>query len=267
MRWDVLRGAQVVGAGRRDPVGADGGDLSWSGSDLDAERRGLRLAVERSFAELGLTRVQARVPSGDLRTLRTAALAGLRREGVLRGAGPAGGDQVLVACLRGDPDPHSRDGFIALLNAGLPTKRVIAQGLVRDHAGRVLLCELTYKAEWDLPGGVVEPGESPREGVVREVGEELGIDVAPERLLTVNWLAPWRGWDDACVFVFDLGVHDASLVRHLSLQPTEIAAVRWCDTDTVTRRATRATAALLAFLRERPDGVPYVENASPPRLP
>ena len=34
--------------------------------------------------------------------------------------------------------------------------------LVRDLDDRVLLCQLTYKQDWDLPGGVVEVGESPQ---------------------------------------------------------------------------------------------------------
>ena len=39
----------------------------------------------------------------------------------------------------------------------------------------MLLCQLTYKRDWDLPGGVVEVGESPRMAVQREVEEELGL--------------------------------------------------------------------------------------------
>ena len=50
---------------------------------------------------------------------------------------------------------------ISILNARLPKKRTIAQGVLRNPAGEVLLCELSYKKEWDLPGGVVDPGESP----------------------------------------------------------------------------------------------------------
>ena len=44
-------------------------------------------------------------------------------------------------------------------------------------AGRVLLCQLTYKQDWDLPGGVVEVGESPQLAVGREVEEELGLTI------------------------------------------------------------------------------------------
>ena len=73
-------------------------------------------------------------------------------------------------------DPES---FRSLLNSFLPRKRAIAQMLVRDTQGRVLLCRLTYKLDWDLPGGVVEVGESPRTAVAREVEEELGLAIEP----------------------------------------------------------------------------------------
>ena len=118
---------------------------------------------------------------------------------------------------------------IAILNARLPKKRNIAQGLLRNPAGEVLLCELSYKKEWDLPGGVVDPGEPPAGTVVREVEEELGIDVAVQGLLAVNWLPPWRGWDDAHLFLFDLGVHDTGELDPARFLRREIAGVHWVD--------------------------------------
>ena len=238
-------------------------ELSWTSSPPDGgapASPGVRAAVEQAFAG-GLVRVESRVPVTELDRVRTAARAGLRREGVLRG-GADSHDTLLLARLAGDPAPDTRDGFMAMLNAGLPTKRVISHGLLRDAAGRVLLCELTYKPEWDLPGGVVEPGESPREGVRREVREEIGLDVESPRLVTVNWLPSWRSWDDACVFVFDLGVHDPTVTDRLTLQPTEIAAVHWCDVAEVARHAAAATARLLAYLAELPAGSPYLEGGA-----
>ncbi|WP_304523486.1 NUDIX hydrolase [Aeromicrobium sp. Leaf350] len=203
------------------------------------------LAVDHVLGALGAGRVEARIPVDRTADVRAASISGLRKEGVLRSA-PGETDRVLMARLSTDPPARSRDGFIAILNAGLPTKRVIAQGLWRDEAGRVLLCELTYKQEWDLPGGVIEVGESPALGLARELREELGLDVEVGDLVTVSWLPAWRGWDDACIFLFDLGVADASITSTMTLQPTEIAGVHWCDPATIGERATAAATEVLA---------------------
>ena len=45
-------------------------------------------------------------------------------------------------------------------------------------------------SDWELPGGIVEPFETPRQGAIREVAEELGIDLAVGRLLVVDWMPP-----------------------------------------------------------------------------
>ena len=222
------------------------GSIRWnSGLDnLQVTVRALKLAVAHAFDDLGMSRLEARVPVDRTGDVRAASIAGLRREGVLRGAGNDA-DHVLLARLADDPEPFSRDGFIEILNAGLPTKRVISQGLLRDKLGRILLCELTYKNEWDLPGGVIEVGEAPSVGLIREVQEELGITVEVRDLITVNWLPAWRGWDDACIFLFDLGVVDSSITTGMTLQPTEIKAVQWCDPQTVRSRAAAAAIELL----------------------
>ncbi|MGA8988354.1 NUDIX hydrolase [Aeromicrobium sp.] len=206
--------------------------------------RALRLALAHAFGELGMTRVEARIPVDRTSDVRTASIAGMRREGTVRGAGTEP-DRALLARIADDPEPYSRDGFIAILNAGLPTKRVISQGLLRDEQGRVLLCELTYKNEWDLPGGVIEVGEAPAVGLVRELHEELGITVEVRDLITVNWLPAWRSWDDACIFLFDLGVVDSTITAGMTLQPTEIKAVHWCDPETIRANAAAAAIELL----------------------
>ncbi len=41
------------------------------------------------------------------------------------------------------------------------------------------------RGRWGLPGGVVELGEKVREAAIREVGEECGIQVRPDRLIEV----------------------------------------------------------------------------------
>ena len=47
-----------------------------------------------------------------------------------------------------------------------------------------------YPAEWDIPGGGVEEGETEKEGVIREVKEETGLDISSYQLSPVK---KWEG--------------------------------------------------------------------------
>lgn len=57
--------------------------------------------------------------------------------------------------------------------------------IIFDDQQRVLLCHRRDYDLWNLPGGTMEKGESPWQGVIREVKEETGLDVEVERLLGV----------------------------------------------------------------------------------
>lgn len=50
-------------------------------------------------------------------------------------------------------------------------------GVVLDDAGRLLLTHRVDNGQWGLPGGILEPGEQPATGVVREIAEETGVQV------------------------------------------------------------------------------------------
>ena len=66
-----------------------------------------------------------------------------------------------------------------------PTITVVAAALI-DARGRVLLqrraAGRAMAGLWEFPGGKVEPGESAEAALVRELAEELGIEVAAEAL-------------------------------------------------------------------------------------
>lgn len=160
-------------------------------------------------------------------------------------------------------DDAARRNFIETLNARLPTKRVIAQGMLRNENDEILLCQLTYKKEWDLPGGVVDKFESPAACLRREIAEELGTDVRVGELVTSTWLPPYRGWDDAVLFLFDLGRVPADWVAGLTLQPREIVAVHWVGlADLDTHIAPYAARLLRAALTPVPCA--YLEDGLPP---
>ena len=272
----IEHGGAVAGCCEVRRAGDGAGELSWT---LYAGHRGRGLATRavRMLADyaltetgqggLGLGRVEAKVEPGNQASLRVATRSGLRREGVRRVA-PGTGDRegtteyVVLARLASDPPLSEPEAFRALLNSFLPRKRAIGQMFVRDHGGRVLLCQLTYKRDWDLPGGVVEVGESPRLAVAREVAEELGLRLEAGTLLLTDWLPPWGGWDDAVCLVFDGGVHEPAIVDRIVAQAREIRTAEWATLEDVHARCADFTARRIeAVLRSLETGVPgYTES-------
>ena len=86
----------------------------------------------------------------------------------------------------------------------MATPRIAAGALYLDENGRVLLIQPTYKSHWDIPGGYVEPGESPLQACRREIREELGLTRPIGDLLVVDW-APADDEGDKLLFVFNGG--------------------------------------------------------------
>ncbi|MFO1394847.1 MAG: (deoxy)nucleoside triphosphate pyrophosphohydrolase [Steroidobacteraceae bacterium] len=64
----------------------------------------------------------------------------------------------------------------------------VVAGAMFDAGGRVLIAQRppgkVLAGRWEFPGGKLEPGEDPYTGLVRELHEELGVEVrSAERLI------------------------------------------------------------------------------------
>jgi len=107
------------------------------------------------------------------------------------------------------------------------------------HNGKVLLtkrkADVPYPLLWEFPGGKVEPGEDPRDCMVREIREELAIEVAvtgiyeviyhkyPERSVLV--LAYRCQWQSGEIIDLDVSEHRWTCPRELikfQLLPADI---------------------------------------------
>ncbi len=55
----------------------------------------------------------------------------------------------------------------------------------RDETGRVLLARHSDNNIWALPGGSIDPDETPANAAVRELWEETGLHATPERIIGV----------------------------------------------------------------------------------
>ena len=63
--------------------------------------------------------------------------------------------------------------------------QVRSSGFVQDESGAILLCRRADVMLWDVPGGTIGLDETPVQGLTREVQEETGLLLRPERLIGV----------------------------------------------------------------------------------
>lgn len=98
------------------------------------------------------------------------------------------------------------------------------------HRGRVLLVRERARGCWELPGGGVDPGETPRRAAAREAWEETGQRVAPEELAFLGFTRtslPHRGTLRGALFQAEVERPAAAFEPN-----AEIAAVHWWDLTT-----------------------------------
>lgn len=92
--------------------------------------------------------------------------------------------------------------------------------LVLTCGDRLLTCLrddydwIPFPAHWDLPGGGAEPGETPVACALRELHEEFGLRLSPDRLVGHRFVAA----DQRISWLFAGSIH-----------PPEIDAIRFGD--------------------------------------
>lgn len=65
----------------------------------------------------------------------------------------------------------------SIVRAITPSFTVGANCVIERDDGAILLVRQAYRRRWGLPGGLLERGEAPAAAVVREVDEEVGLDI------------------------------------------------------------------------------------------
>lgn len=79
--------------------------------------------------------------------------------------------------------------FIQELRALIGNRQLwlsVAIAAVVDDDDRILLGFRADTKTWELPGGIIEPGEEPADAAARECFEETGVAILPESLTSIT---------------------------------------------------------------------------------
>ena len=122
--------------------------------------------------------------------------------------------------------------------------RPAARAVVMDPDRRVLLVHFDFVTPdlptgvWACPGGGLDPGESPAQGLVRELREELGLNI-DDPGAPVWWkehifaLAHWDGQLDTFFFVEVDAFQPRPKFTEAELRAEHLDGMRWWDYDEI----------------------------------
>jgi 8-oxo-dGTP diphosphatase len=111
--------------------------------------------------------------------------------------------------------------------ASLPKKIMGAGCLFFDTEGKILVVKPTYRDTWNLPGGVVETNESPQNACIREVREEIGIEIKPKRLLCIDYTSKNEESIESLQFIFFGGTLSQEKISEIKVAADEINAYQF----------------------------------------
>lgn len=109
----------------------------------------------------------------------------------------------------------------------LPKKRMGAGTLILNENDEILIVKPSYKDHWSIAGGSVDENESPREACIREVKEEIGIDLKEVKFLCVDYAPNVGEKGESLQFIFFGGKLGENEIGKIRIDEKEIVEYRF----------------------------------------
>jgi ADP-ribose pyrophosphatase YjhB (NUDIX family) len=106
-------------------------------------------------------------------------------------------------------------------------------GVVLDDTDQVLLVRRADNGRWTLPAGILEPGEDPALGILREIQEETGVEAEIDRLVSIEAMAPSAYPNGDQVQYLDLCFRCRPLRGEARVNDDESLDVAWFPLDSL----------------------------------
>jgi 8-oxo-dGTP diphosphatase len=103
----------------------------------------------------------------------------------------------------------------------LPKRMSSSVMMLETEDGKILTVKSGYKPYWTLPGGIVDPNETPKESAIRETLEEVGIRIDPSTVTFVAVVNRRSEFAETYQFIFKASLSN-SAIKTISLQASEI---------------------------------------------
>lgn len=130
---------------------------------------------------------------------------------------------------------------------------LLTAGLVITKNNQLLLAYSNNKNAWYLPGGKIDKGETSKEALIREIREELNIDLQPDRIEKHKHIsAPAYGESPELIMEQDTFLYNLTE----NIQPShEIVAVKYFDLEMYKQEPAQVPGVLKVFKLLKEDSI------------
>jgi 8-oxo-dGTP pyrophosphatase MutT (NUDIX family) len=133
----------------------------------------------------------------------------------------------------------------------LPKKHIGAGVFIFNENNQLLIVKPTYKNGWSIPGGGVDPDESPKTAAIRETKEELGLDLKAIVLIGVGYTPTQGIKPETLQFIFHGGELSTDEINKIVLDKNEHRKFRFVEISEASALLNDRQKHWLAFYTEK----------------